>query len=175
MIDLLVNDAVKLDDMPVIQVSPIQYQMKVLDYKLVVTSIIIQLWNIEKVSSINQRSLSNHPIKIEDVKPATEALRYTIGISRFYRMCDSCPESMRTTSGRASSVWIGLSYSLKLDMVTRLVYFTPSPTACCFQVETEDAYKDMQANSEDHDFSEYQVDSPYYNTENKKLVGKIKD
>ena len=39
-----------------------------------------------------------------------------------------------------------------------------------FQVETEDAYKDIYEYSQDYDFSENPGGSPYYSTENKNVV-----
>ena len=43
------------------------------------------------------------------------------------------------------------------------------PAIMLFKVETKDAYKDMQANSEDCDFSEY------HRSENKEVVDKFKN
>jgi len=44
-----------------------------------------------------------------------------------------------------------------------------------FQVETEDVYADRRKSVEDYDFSDYPKDHPCYSTENKKVVGKLKD
>ena len=43
------------------------------------------------------------------------------------------------------------------------------------EVETEDIYKVMHEHKEDHDLSEYQENSQYYNKENKRVIGKFQD
>jgi len=44
-----------------------------------------------------------------------------------------------------------------------------------FQVETDDVYADMKANTTQYDFSDYPRDHPNHSIENKKVVGKFKD
>jgi len=44
-----------------------------------------------------------------------------------------------------------------------------------YHIETEDVYKDMYAEKEEYDFSEYDENSPFYDKSNKKVIGKMKD
>ena len=45
----------------------------------------------------------------------------------------------------------------------------------CYEIETEDVYKDMSENVILYDFSEYPKDHFLFNNENKKIIGKFKD
>lgn len=45
----------------------------------------------------------------------------------------------------------------------------------CYEIETNDFYQDMYNNKELYDFSEYPMNSKFYDTSNKKVIGKFKD
>jgi hypothetical protein len=45
----------------------------------------------------------------------------------------------------------------------------------CYEIKCDDVYKDMFAMKEHFDFSDYPKDSPFYDTSNKKVIGKFKD
>ena len=45
----------------------------------------------------------------------------------------------------------------------------------CYHIRTDDFYKEMKDNEEHYDLSDYPEDSPFYSTENKKVLGKFKD
>lgn len=45
----------------------------------------------------------------------------------------------------------------------------------CYEIETEDAYKDIGGRKELFDFSDYSKDSSFYDPTNKKVPGKFKD
>lgn len=44
-----------------------------------------------------------------------------------------------------------------------------------YHIETEDLYQDMYENRELFDFSDYNINSPFYDSTNKKVIGKFKD
>ena len=44
-----------------------------------------------------------------------------------------------------------------------------------YEIWTDDVYKDMKANSDLYDFSEYPCDHPNFSLKNKKIVGRMKD
>ncbi len=45
----------------------------------------------------------------------------------------------------------------------------------CYNVQTEDIYQDWKENKEYFDFSNYDVNHNLFNTDNKKVIGKMKD
>ena len=45
----------------------------------------------------------------------------------------------------------------------------------CYSIYTEDVYQDMMKHKHLFDTSEYDPDHPLYSTENKKVLGKMKD
>jgi hypothetical protein len=45
----------------------------------------------------------------------------------------------------------------------------------CYSIYTEDVYQDMMKHQHLFDTSEYDPDHPLYSTENKKVLGKMKD
>ena len=45
----------------------------------------------------------------------------------------------------------------------------------CYEIQTEDVYKDMGEHKKLYDFSEYPKDHFLFSTENKKVIGKFKD
>jgi hypothetical protein len=45
----------------------------------------------------------------------------------------------------------------------------------CYEIKTEDVYKDMMQDKGLYDFSDYSKDHPLYDTVNKKVIGKMKD
>ena len=44
-----------------------------------------------------------------------------------------------------------------------------------YQIQAEDVYADFYADKARFDFSDYPTDSPFYSSENKKVIGKMKD
>ncbi len=45
----------------------------------------------------------------------------------------------------------------------------------CYLIETEDVYADMAQDAQHFDFSDYPSDHPLFSTQNKKVIGKMKD
>ena len=45
----------------------------------------------------------------------------------------------------------------------------------CYEIKTEDVYKDMMHDKDLYDFSDYTTDHPLFDTTNKKVIGKMKD
>jgi hypothetical protein len=45
----------------------------------------------------------------------------------------------------------------------------------CYHIKTDDLYNDMKKESNLYDFSEYALDHPNYDVNNKKVIGKFKD
>ena len=44
-----------------------------------------------------------------------------------------------------------------------------------YQIQTDNVYEDLCAGKQLFDFSGYRKESPFYNDENKKVIGKMKD
>lgn len=45
----------------------------------------------------------------------------------------------------------------------------------CYEIETNDVYKDFWKHKNRFDFSDYPEESPYHDKTNKKVIGKMKD
>ena len=45
----------------------------------------------------------------------------------------------------------------------------------CYEIETNDVYKDFFINKDKFDFSDYDKNSKYFDNSNKKVIGKFKD
>jgi hypothetical protein len=45
----------------------------------------------------------------------------------------------------------------------------------CYYIETEDLYRDLEADKDRFDFSEYPTDHPLFSLDNKMVIGKMKD
>jgi dTDP-D-glucose 4,6-dehydratase len=52
---------------------------------------------------------------------------------------------------------------------------TNSSDSLCYAISTEDVYQDMIKDKHIFDTSEYDPEHPLYSTENKKVLGKMKD
>ena len=50
-----------------------------------------------------------------------------------------------------------------------------SKTLMTYEIETKDAYADFWSDKDRFDNSDYNKESPFYNTANKKVIGKFKD
>ena len=66
------------------------------------------------------------------------------------------------------------SYILQRYQNSNKLIFTDTDYLC-YEIHTEDIYKDMQQASNHFDFSDYPTDHPLYSTKNKKVIGKMKD
>ena len=66
------------------------------------------------------------------------------------------------------------SYILQRYQNSNKLLFTDTDSLC-YEIHTEDIYKDMQQDSNHFDFSDYPTDHPLYSIKNKKVIGKMKD
>ena len=65
--------------------------------------------------------------------------------------------------------YIKTKYGMKAKLL-----FTDTDSLC-YEIETADIYKDMHADAQHFDTSDYPMDHPLYNLVNKKVLGKMKD
>ena len=61
----------------------------------------------------------------------------------------------------------------KYDSKAKLLF--TDTDSLTFEIQTEDVYKDFWRDKERFDNSDYNKESPFYNTANKKVIGKFKD
>src|SRR5688572_22493380 len=64
---------------------------------------------------------------------------------------------------------------LKRNTVIKPNFFYSDTGSLLFQMQTPNPYEDMLANKTSYHLSEYSLDCPNHNVENKKVVGKFKD
>ena len=62
----------------------------------------------------------------------------------------------------------------KINVGTTQELFT-NTDSLMYEIKTEDVYEDFSNDKETFDFSNYSVQSKYYNNSNKLVVGKMKD
>ena len=66
-------------------------------------------------------------------------------------------------------------YNHMMKKYTDIKLLFTDTDSLCYEIKTNDIYADMEQDKQLYDFSEYPFEHPLYSTENKKVIGKMKD
>ena len=64
---------------------------------------------------------------------------------------------------------------IKMKYGSKVKLLFTDTDSLCYEIETDDIYEDMQADSHLYDFSDYPITHPLHSNTNKKVLGKMKD